>query len=411
MKVFFLKIPYIRSKGVNNMDYELLIPVGSLEKLKIALLYGADAVYIGGKNYSLRANASNFTNEEIKKATDYVHSLNKKIYVTVNIVFHEEDLKGLKDYLIFLNEIKIDGVIFSDISVLKIIKENNLNLNMCLSTQMSVANKEHALFWKNLGVKRVVVARECNKDTIKSIIDTGISVEVFIHGAMCMAYSGQCVLSNYCTNRDSNRGGCAQVCRWLFDVNKPHKFSIMPKDLNMVRHIKELMDMKVESFKIEGRMRSIYYIATVTLIYKTIMQKVVNNTLDDEYINYAINILNRCANRESTSQFFDKLPGFHEQYYQDRDEVSNQDFLGLIKSYDEINKIITLEQRNYFKVGDIVQIFGPNTETFDLQITKIYNEDGNLLNEANHPQMIVKIPCDKKVEQFDMIRIKIFDKL
>ena len=393
------------------MDYELLIPVGSLEKLKIALLYGADAVYIGGKNYSLRANASNFTNEEIKKATDYVHSLNKKIYVTVNIVFHEEDLKGLKDYLIFLNEIKIDGVIFSDISVLKIIKENNLNLNMCLSTQMSVANKEHALFWKNLGVKRVVVARECNKNTIKSIIDTGISVEVFIHGAMCMAYSGQCVLSNYCTNRDSNRGGCAQVCRWLFDVNKPHKFSIMPKDLNMVRHIKELMDMKVESFKIEGRMRSIYYIATVTLIYKTIMQKVVNNTLDDEYINYAINILNRCANRESTSQFFDKLPGFNEQYYQDRDEVSNQDFLGLIKSYDEVNKIITLEQRNYFKVGDIVQIFGPNTETFDLQITKIFNEDGNLLNEANHPQMIVKIQCDKKVEQFDMIRIKIFDKL
>ena len=158
-------------------------------------------------------------------------------------------------------------------------------------------------------------------------------------------------------------------------------------------------------------MRSIYYIATVTLIYKNIMKKVVNNSLNDEYINYAINILNRCANRESTPQFFDKLPNYSEQYYQDRDELSNQDFLGLIKNYDNKKKIITLEQRNFFKIGDIVQIFGPKTETFDLKIKKIWDEDDKKLKAANHPQMIVKIPCDVEVHKFDMMRIKVFDKL
>ena len=234
------------------MNYELLVPAGSLEKLKIAILYGADAVYLGGKEFSLRANATNFTLEEIEYATKYVHSYSKKIYITVNIVFHEENLKGLKKYLQFLEKIKVDGIIFSDIVVLKLVKENHLNLDLCLSTQMSVTNKDHALFWKKLGVKRIVAARECSKKTIESLVSTGMSIEVFIHGAMCVSYSGQCVLSNYCTLRDSNRGGCAQVCRWLFDINKKHKFSIMPKDLNMVMYIKELMNMNVESFKLKG---------------------------------------------------------------------------------------------------------------------------------------------------------------
>lgn len=392
------------------MNYELLIPVGSLEKLKIALHYGADAIYVGGKNYSLRANATNFSREELKKACCYVHSLNKKIYVTVNIVMHDKELNGLLDYLKFLSEIKVDGIIFSDITVLKYVKENNLDLDLCLSTQMSVTNKEHALFWKKLGVKRVVAARECSKEDIKSIVDTGLSVETFIHGAMCVSYSGQCVFSNYCTNRDSNRGGCAQVCRWLFDIGKEHKFSIMPKDLNMVKYMKELMDMKVESFKIEGRMRSIYYIATVSLIYKNIMNRVINGTLTDSYLDYATNILNRCANRESIPQFFDKEPGVNEQYFQDRDEVSNQDFLGIVKSYDSENKMIILEERNYFKTGDIVQFFGPKCETFDFTINKIYDEDGNIIKTANHPKMIVKIPCDIHLARYDMMRLKVFDK-
>ena len=392
------------------MKHELLIPVGSFEKLKIALLYGADAVYIGGKDFSLRANAENFTKEELKEATEYVHSLSKKIYVTVNIVFHNKDLYGLKEYLKYLEEIKIDGIIFSDICVLNCIKKNNINLDMCLSTQMSLTNLEHALFWKNLGVKRVVLARECSKQDIKKIKESGLELEVFIHGSMCVSYSGQCVLSNYCTNRDSNRGGCAQVCRWLFDIGKEHKFSIMPKDLNMVKYIKDLMEIGVDSFKIEGRMRSIYYIATVSLIYKNIMRKVHDKTLTDEYTNYAINILNRCANRESTPQFFDKIPGSKEQYFQDRDEVSNQDFLGIVKEYDENKKMIILEQRNYFKVGDEVQLFGPDLETFNLKIEKIYDENDKIIESANHPQMIVKLPCNKKVAKNDMIRIKVFDK-
>ena len=198
---------------------ELLAPAGSIDRLKIAFLYGADAVYLGGKNYSLRANATNFTNEEIKEACIYAHNLGKKIYVTVNIVFHNEDYEGLIDYLKELANYKVDAIISSDPSIIDIIKDNNIDLKVHLSTQMSTANKEAVMFWKKNGVERVVLARECSrKDIIDIIKNTGIEVECFLHGAMCSAYSGRCVLSNYFTNRDANRGGCAQICGWCFPL-------------------------------------------------------------------------------------------------------------------------------------------------------------------------------------------------
>ncbi len=200
---------------------ELLAPAGNLERLKIALLYGADAVYFGGRNYSLRANAKNLDLNEIKEACDYAHSLGKKVYVTVNIVFHNEDIQGLTDYLKELSKCKVDAIIVSDPLVIDVIKKNKIDLTVHISTQYSTVNTEAVKFWKNMGVTRVVLGRETSKDEIKEIIDrTGVEVEMFIHGAMCSSYSGRCVLSNYFTNRDANRGGCAQICRWDFDLIK-----------------------------------------------------------------------------------------------------------------------------------------------------------------------------------------------
>lgn len=391
---------------------ELLAPAGNVEKIKYAFMYGADAVYFGYKNYSLRANAKNFNIDEIKDATNYAHSINKKVYVTVNIVFHNEDFNGLLEYLKTLSEIKVDAIITSDVAVMNMIKENNIDLEFHVSTQASILNYEAALFYKNLGTTRVVLAREANKEDIKRIKEeTGLEIECFIHGAMCTSISGRCVLSNYCTNRDSNRGGCAQICRWTFDYYKDNNkitdecFSMTPKDLNMVPFIKEMIDIGVNSFKIEGRMRSIYYISTVILIYRRLIDKILNNTLTSEYENYALNILNRVANRESTPQFFDKLPGVDEQYYLGRSEFSNQDFLGLVIDYKD--GIATIEERNYFKIGDEVQFFGPNIETTNFKITEIIDEDDNLINEANHPQMIIKLNVPFELHKDDMMRLKI----
>lgn len=394
---------------------ELLSPAGDLDRLKFAFMYGADAVYIGGVNYSLRANAKNFNNEEIKEAVTYAHNLNKKVYVTVNIVFHNEELNGLKEYLLYLDSINVDGIIVSDIVVMKLHKELNLKLELHISTQASISNKESALFYKNLGAKRLVLARECSKNDIKEIKDdTNLDLEAFIHGAMCTSISGRCVLSNYCTNRDSNRGGCAQICRWQFDyLNKSEEkitdtpFSMTPKDLNMVPFIKEMIDVGINSFKIEGRMRSVYYIATVILIYRRLIDKIVNNTLTTAYTSYCLNILNRCANRESTPQFFDKLPGVDEQYYLGRQELSNQDFLGLVIDYKD--NVVTIEQRNNFKIGTKVQFFGPNTKTFDYKIEEILDEDNNLIDVAKHPQMIIKLKVSNKLNKYDMMRLKVFD--
>lgn len=393
---------------------ELLSPAGDAEKMKIAFLYGADAIYIGGQNYSLRANAKNFTLEEIKETVKYAHNLNKKVYVTVNIVFHDEDFQGLEDYLKYLDSVNVDAIIVSDIAVMNLWQKLNLKMELHVSTQASTLNKETALFYKELGATRVVLARECLKDNIKEIKDyTSLELEAFIHGAMCTSISGRCIMSNYATNRDANRGGCAQICRWNFTAESndqiiTNSFQICPKDLNMIPNIKEMIEVGVNSFKVEGRMRSIYYLATVMLSYKRIINHILNNTLTDIISNYYLNILNRCANRESTPQFFNKYPGYEEQYYTNtREEYSNQDFLGIVK--ENKDGIITLEQRNYFKTGTTVQFISPNKKTFNYEINEIFDEEMNIIKEANHAQMIVKIKANLNVEKDDIMRLKVFD--
>lgn len=388
---------------------ELLSPAGDEEKMRVAFNYGADAVYFGGQNYSLRANAKNFNKEEIKNAVILAHGLNKKVYVTVNIIFHDEDFEGLEEYLKYLDGAGVDAIIVSDISVMNLWKKLNLKMELHVSTQASTLNKETALFYKNLGATRVVLAREALKDNIKEIKEyTGLELEAFIHGAMCTSISGRCIMSNYVTNRDANRGGCAQICRWCFQNSEASDIQICPKDLNMIPNIKEMIDVGINSFKIEGRMRGIYYLATVILSYRRIIEHILNNTLTPEISNYYLSVLNRCANRESTPQFFNELPTEKEQYYPGiRNEYSNQDFLGLV--LDNQDGIITIEERNYFKKGTMCQIISPYNKTFDYQINEIFDEDMNIIEEANHAQMIVKIKDNLPVQKGDMIRLKVFD--
>lgn len=388
---------------------ELLAPAGDLNRLKIAFLYGADACYIGGKKFSLRANASNFSVSEIKEACTFAHELNKKVYVTINMVFHNENIDGLLEYLYELEDAKVDAVIVSDPLVLDMIKENNINIDVHISTQASTSNRETVKYWLSKGATRVVLAREVGRDDIKDIISsTGAEIEVFLHGAMCTCVSGRCVLSNYFTNRDSNRGGCAQVCRFVFDLDeevRDTKYSIATKDLNLGAYIPDLIDIGVKSLKIEGRMRSIYYVATVISCYRKLIDAYYNNSFTDELLEEVCIKLDRVANRDSTSHFYKGEADVFDQYYIGRDEVSNQDFLGLVLDYDDDLKMITLEQRNYFEFNDKVVIFSPDGKEYSFIIDKMYDDENNLIEAARHPRQVVKIPFECKIEKFSMMRV------
>lgn len=385
---------------------EILSPAGDLERLKWALMYGADAVYIGGYNYSLRANANNFSIDEIKEAVSFAHSLNKRVYVTVNILFRNEDLKELDDYLITLSNLGVDAFIVSDLAVIKRIKELKLKPEIHISTQESSVNKETVKFWKSLGATRVVLGRECSKEDILDIKNNvDIELEVFIHGAMCTSYSGRCVLSNYVTLRDSNRGGCSQVCRFCFENDNMEDFQICSKDLCMIDYVPELVEMGISSLKIEGRMRSLYYIATVVNAYKNIVVKKQENNLTKDVIEYYRKVLNRVSNRENTVHFYDKEAGIDNQYYTGRVELSNQDFLALVLDYKD--GYATIEQRNNFKVGDTVEVFGPNLEPTKMEVVELINNKNENVDVARHPQETLKLKVPFIVQKNDIIRVPI----
>ena len=397
---------------------ELLAPAGSLEKLRWAILYGADAVYIGGLNYSLRANAKNFSLDEIKEGVSFAHENNCKVYVTINIVFHNEDTKDLLSYLKQLEKIEVDAIIISDPLVIDLVKKNNIKLALHLSTQASVLNKDALKYYEKLGVERIVLARECSKADIEDIIkNTNMEIECFMHGAMCTNISGRCVLSNYFTNRDANRGGCCQVCRFNFNLYDKDKnklsvednFSIAPKDLSLVEYLSDMIDIGVKSFKLEGRMRSIYYIATVVSTYRRLIDMYLSGKIDDKYVKKAIKILYRCCNRSVAPQFYEKEAGKNEQYYIGRQEDSNQDFLGVVIWYDKYLKQAVIEQRNFFKVGDKVTIFGHNIEDYSFNINEILDENGVLIDAARHPREFVRINCERPVPMNSIMRVNFLD--
>lgn len=388
---------------------ELLSPAGDLERLKVTLLYGADAVYLGGKLYNLRANATNFSLEDLKEGCQFAHKLGKKVFLTLNIVFHNEDILGVNDYIRDVVEAGIDAFIVSDLAIIRYIKQHYPQIEVHLSTQASTMNYEAALFYKSMGVDRIVLARELSKDEIKEIIDkASIDIEVFIHGAMCTCVSGRCSLSNYVTNRDANRGGCSQVCRFAFTTDDGSNFTMATKDLNMARYVSELIEMNVTSMKVEGRMRSLYYLATVIGAYRKIIDNYYNHTLTDEVLNKQEKILDRVANRKVSTHYYLKEADASDQYYTGRVEISNQDYLGQVIDYDRDKCLLQIKERNYFKVGDKVTLFTPRDE-MTFTVSKIYDDSYNLVDVARHPDNIyfieIKIAFD--VCAYSMLRKEI----
>ena len=391
-------------------NIELLAPAGDLMKLKVALIYGADAVFIGGHKFSLRSRASNFTLDDIKEGCDFAHKLNKKVYVTCNIVMHQNDLSGLKDYLISLKEAGVDAIITSSL-YMAMLAINEVHLQAHISTQDSILNTSAIKYFSSLGIERVVLARECSLEDIKNICEQNITqIEVFIHGGMCSSYSGKCMLSNCMTNRDANRGGCAHSCRWKYDLydgdsklNKNNEyFSMASKDLNALQFIPDFIEMGVDSLKIEGRMKSLNYIACVCKAYrKCIDDYISGNELDFDTYN---DIIKYCENRETGTGFLKGNVTKTEQLFQlDNECRRSGEFVGIIISYDKETKIAKMILRNKITKDANYSVFSPYTND-----TLIYIEEfevkGNKLESYSVANDIISFRCEKELHEFDIIR-------
>ncbi len=394
-----------------NKKIELLAPAGNLQKLKIAILYGADAVYIGGKKFSLRARANNFELVDIKEACEFASVYNAKIYVTMNIIPHSEDLEDLEEYLLFLQAVGVKAIITSSLYIIKKSLMVAPLLEVHLSTQVSITNSEAIKFYEKLGIKRVVLAREVSLREMKLIInDCDIELEAFIHGGMCSAYSGRCMLSNYMVNRDANRGGCAHSCRWNYNllnnkqqINTNGYFHIGSKDLVGVEAIQEMITLGIVSLKIEGRMKSEYYIATIVRTYRQLIDAIYNNDLIDyQYYN---NEIQKAENRISSTGFLFGDTTANEQLY-DRDEHPTKEFVGIVREYRKETKECVIEQRNYFEVGDTLEFFGPFLKNTLNKVNEIYDFEYNRLDAARHPQQLIILKVNFDVSINDMIRLK-----
>lgn len=398
---------------------ELLAPAGDMEKLKFALQFGADAVYLGGKNWGLRAYAGNFTMEEISEAVMYSHSMNKKVYVTVNIFAHNQDLVGLNDYLLSLHKENVDGIIVSDPGIIRIAKETVPELPIHLSTQENTTNWSSAQFWKEYGVKRIVLARELSLKEIKEIKQkVGVEIEAFVHGAMCMAYSGRCLLSNYLVGRGANQGECAHPCRYkyyLIEEKRPDQmigieedergsYIFNSKDLCLIEHIPELINSGIDSFKIEGRMKSVHYVTTVVKAYRQAIDDYVENPNNYKFNEQLLNEVSKVSHREYTTGFyFDKITN-NDHNYRTSKYKRTYDFIGIVNEYDaELNQLI-IEQRNHFGIGDLIELCPPAGENKSLLVQEMFNEDGENITKAPHPQQIVKVTCADPMPRFTIIR-------
>lgn len=398
-----------------NQRVELLSPAGDLEKLKIAIIYGADAVYIGGKKFSLRARASNFTIEDIYEGAKFAKEHNAKLYVTMNIVPHDEDFDGLEEYLLELRNAGVTGIIVSSLYIAKVARKVVPEIECHLSTQASVINSLAVKQYQKLGFNRVVLGRETSLEQIKKIQEkSNIELEVFIHGGLCVSYSGRCMLSNHLTNRDANRGGCAHSCRWNYDLYDGQRkvnpegyyFNIGSKDLVGVKHIFSLLDLGVASLKIEGRMKSIYYIATVVRCYRMLIDNYykIKESLNKVDLDFYYKEIEKAENRLMSIGFFDGSPTTNEQLYNIRSETPTKDFIGIVLDFDENNNIATIEQRNYFTLGDEVEFFGPDLMNKKAKITEMTDINGENIDVARHPLQLLKIKVPFKLSKYDMMR-------
>lgn len=402
---------------------EVLAPAGTLEKLKTAIHYGADAVYIGGDAYGLRSRAGNFSFEEMAEGVAFAKKYGAKVYVAANMVTHEHDEEGAGEFFCRLRDIGINAVIVSDPALIEICATQAQGLPIHLSTQASATNYETLEFWKEEGLERVVLAREVSMEEVKAIREnTEVEIEAFIHGAMCISYSGRCTLSNHMSKRDANRGGCCQSCRWKYDLYKlpfagekrslvdnsrvEEPFSMSAVDMSMIEHIPELIQNGVDSFKIEGRMKSIHYVSTVANVYKT----AVNSYMDDPE-NYVckqewVDELWKVAQRELATGFYYKTPGEEEQLFGPRRKIPAYSFIGEVMAYDEERKIATIRQRNHFSVGDEVEFYGPGFHHFEQKVDVMWNDEGEMIERAPNPMMLLTMPVIQPVSVGDMIRKK-----
>ncbi len=394
-------------------NIELLAPAGDLEKLKIAVLYGADAVFIGGRSFSLRARASNFSYEDIKEGCHFAHAHNAKVHVTCNIIMHEVDLDGLLCHLKELEACGVDAIICASPYIMEMTKKHT-KMEAHVSTQQTSINSNTVDFWVANGVDRVVLGRELSIEEIKDICDKSpVEIEAFIHGGMCVSYSGRCMLSNNMTNRDANRGGCAHSCRWNYDlyindekINPENTyFAMSSKDLCAINDIPKLIDAGVDSFKIEGRMKSLHYIATVVKSYRMIIDEYLKTGKILDYKKYE-NEIRKAENRLTSYGFLHGMTDVSEQLYNLRSEQPTQEFVGIVQGYNKETKMVCVEERNFFLPHSKLEVFGPNLEATTIEIEEIFDELNNSLDAARHPRQLVYFKCDLELSPYDMLRLK-----
>lgn len=395
---------------------EILAPAGNMEKLKVAFNYGADACYLSGKKFGLRAFSDNFTFEELKDAVEYAHNLNKKIYVTINIVAHNSDFDGLDEYLLYLNDIKVDGIIVSDIGIINLARNLTPNLDIHVSTQANITNKYSAKYFCDMGVKRLVLARELSLNEIKEIrefIPADVEIETFVHGAMCISYSGRCLLSNYLSGRDSNRGACIQACRFEYSICEKSRqgdhyeiqeddkgtYILNSKDLCMVEHLKSLIDNGVTSFKIEGRMKSPFYVASVVNVYRRALDDVINGR---DFNKSYVDELEKVSHRRYTTGFY--FGAKDKEYIDSSMPIQSSEFMAIVKD-DYKDGYVCIEQRNRFKVGDVLEVLSPN-DTFNkkIEIQEMKDEKGDLVDDASLVQQILYLKTDVLLKKGDILR-------
>ena len=398
---------------------ELLAPAGNMEKLKMALIYGADAVYLGGKAFGLRAFGGNFDDNELKAAVEFAHGLGRKVYVTVNIFPHNRDMEKLPEYLAYLNEIGVDAMLIADLGVFTLARRYAPDTDIHISTQANNTNWVTVNTWADMGASRVVLAREMSLGEIRTIREKcQVELEMFVHGAMCISYSGRCLMSNYMTGRDANRGSCAQACRWkyaLMEEKRPGQYFPIEeddrgtyffnsKDMCLLPHIGEVIDSGVDSLKIEGRMKSVHYAASIVKAYR---EAIDSYCADPEHFQLKqewLDELGKVSHRQYTTGFYYNKPGADDQIYGTTSYEQTSDFVGLVLSYDEATGYAMVEQRNNMKRGQEIEVFQPHLPGCRMILDEMYNDEGEQIDVAPHPQQLVKMKMAQPVEPYTILR-------
>jgi len=401
----------------------LLAPAGNLDKLIMAVQYGADEVYFAGKSMGMRAGGKNFTNKELEKGVDYCHKHGRKSNITVNIVPHNEDLKGIEEYLKYLQKIGADAIIAADPGIIEIIKQTVPDMRIHLSTQANTTNYRTANFWHKQGVNRVVLARELSFKEIEEIVKNSpkdLEFETFVHGAMCISYSGRCLLSSFMTGRFSNKGDCAQACRWKYNLveekrpgeyypieeNDEGTFIMNSKDMCMVEHLQKFKDLGIKALKIEGRNKSEYYTAIAVRSYRNALDEL-DKPVGERNTEYWKEEVEKSSHRDFSYGFFFGNPYKDGQLYTSSSYIRTYDVVGIVRSYDKETRTAVIEQRNKFSEGDALECFGPKGMHFEVTAKNMHDEQGNKIISAPHAQMIVKIEIDHDVEPYYILRKKV----